>query len=65
MQAYAILFVIFLNRCRQLVAVLDIDSKDFNTFDETDQLYLEKILSLRNSAGNRTACWMSCCQLCF
>lgn len=27
----------------QVIAVLDIDSKDFNTFDETDQLYLEKI----------------------
>ena len=30
----------------QVVAVLDIDSKDFNTFDETDQLYLEKIAGM-------------------
>ena len=30
----------------QVVAVLDIDSKDFNTFDETDQLYLEKIAEM-------------------
>ena len=29
-------------RNNQVIAVLDIDSKDFNTFDETDQLYLEK-----------------------
>jgi GAF domain-containing protein len=27
----------------QIVAVLDIDSKDFSTFDETDRLYLEQI----------------------
>ena len=27
----------------QVIAVLDIDSKDFNTFDETDRLYLEQI----------------------
>lgn len=30
-------------RNNQVIAVLDIDSKDFNTFDETDQLYLEQI----------------------
>ena len=30
----------------QVIAVLDIDSKDFNTFDETDQLYLEKIAEM-------------------
>ena len=30
----------------QVVAVLDIDSTDFNTFDETDQLYLEKIAEM-------------------
>jgi GAF domain-containing protein len=35
--------VVPLVRNNQVVAVLDIDSKDFNTFDETDQLYLEKI----------------------
>jgi len=27
----------------EVIAVLDIDSKDFNTFDETDQQYLEYI----------------------
>jgi GAF domain-containing protein len=27
----------------QVVAVLDIDSKDFNSFDETDHFYLEQI----------------------
>ena len=30
-------------RDQQVIAVLDIDSKDFNTFDETDKLYLEQI----------------------
>ena len=30
-------------RDRQVIAVLDIDSKDFNTFDETDQYFLEQI----------------------
>ena len=30
----------------RVVAVLDIDSKDFNTFDETDRLYLEQIATL-------------------
>ena len=30
----------------QVIAVLDIDSKDFNTFDETDQLYLEQIVRM-------------------
>ena len=30
----------------QVIAVLDIDSKDFSTFDETDQLYLEQIAEL-------------------
>jgi len=30
----------------QVIAVLDIDSKDFNTFDETDQRYLEQISQL-------------------
>jgi GAF domain-containing protein len=29
----------------QVVAVLDIDSKDFNTFDEIDKKYLEKIVA--------------------
>ena len=31
---------------QQVIAVLDIDSKDFNTFDETDQRYLEQISQL-------------------
>jgi GAF domain-containing protein len=35
--------VVPLVRNNQVIAILDIDSKDFNTFDETDQLYLEKI----------------------
>ena len=30
----------------QVVAVLDIDSKDFNTFDETDKYYLEQIAKM-------------------
>ena len=30
----------------KVVAVLDIDSKDFNTFDETDQYYLEQIAGM-------------------
>lgn len=29
-----------------IVGVLDIDSKELSTFDETDQLYLEKIVDL-------------------
>ena len=27
----------------EVIAVLDIDSKDYNTFDETDKIYLEQI----------------------
>ena len=38
--------VVPLIRNNRVVAVLDIDSKDFNTFDETDQLYLEKIAEM-------------------
>ena len=30
----------------QVVAILDIDSKDFNTFDETDKYYLEQIAKM-------------------
>ena len=30
----------------QVIAVLDIDSTDFNTFDETDRLYLEQIAGM-------------------
>ena len=29
----------------EVVAVLDIDSKDLNTFDETDKTYLEKLVN--------------------
>lgn len=29
-----------------IIGVLDIDSKELNTFDETDQLYLEKIAAM-------------------
>ena len=38
--------VVPLIRNNRVIAVLDIDSKDFNTFDETDQLYLEKIAGM-------------------
>jgi L-methionine (R)-S-oxide reductase len=30
----------------QIIGVLDVDSKDFNAFDEIDKLWLEKIVSL-------------------
>ncbi len=30
----------------EIVGVLDVDSKDLNSFDEIDQIYLEKILHL-------------------
>lgn len=33
-------------RNNQVIAVLDIDSTDFNTFDETDQFYLEQIAAM-------------------
>ncbi|MCK9611507.1 MAG: GAF domain-containing protein [Bacteroidales bacterium] len=32
----------------KIIAVLDVDSKELNTFDETDKKYLEKIVSLIN-----------------
>ncbi len=35
--------VVPIMRNKQVIAVLDIDSTDFGTFDETDQLYLEQI----------------------
>ncbi len=38
--------VVPIMRAGQVIAVLDIDSKDFNTFDETDQLYLEQIAEM-------------------
>ena len=30
----------------EVIAVLDIDSKDYNTFDETDNIYLEQIAKI-------------------
>ena len=36
-----------------VVAVLDIDSKDLSTFDETDRIYLEKLAS----ALSNTVVW--------
>ncbi len=30
----------------EIIGVFDVDSKEFNTFDETDVIYLQKILSL-------------------
>lgn len=38
--------VVPLIRNSSVIAVLDIDSKDFNTFDETDQHYLEQIAGM-------------------
>ncbi|MBR5118839.1 MAG: GAF domain-containing protein [Muribaculaceae bacterium] len=35
-----------------VVAVLDIDSKDLNTFDETDKIYLEKLVSAISKSLN-------------
>lgn len=31
---------------KEVIGVLDIDSKEFNTFDSVDQLYLEQIVAL-------------------
>ena len=31
---------------KKVIAVLDIDSTEFNTFDQTDKEWLEKIVSL-------------------
>ena len=33
-------------RNNEIIAVLDVDSKQLNTFDETDKIYLEKIVAL-------------------
>ena len=35
-----------INKENQVVAVLDIDSKDLATFDEVDKEWLEKIVTL-------------------
>lgn len=32
----------------EVIAVLDVDSSDYNTYDETDQKYLEEIISILN-----------------
>lgn len=37
--------VVPIHKDGEVVAVLDIDSKEFNTFDETDALWLEKIVA--------------------
>jgi L-methionine (R)-S-oxide reductase len=34
------------NKIGEIVGVLDVDSKELNTFDETDQHYLEKIVAM-------------------
>lgn len=39
----------------RVIAVLDVDSDQLNDFDETDQLYLEKIVALLDETENRIA----------
>lgn len=34
------------NKSGEIIGVLDVDSKDLNSFDETDALWLEKIVAL-------------------
>ncbi len=41
--------VIPVKRADEVIAVLDIDSKDLNTFDSTDQKYLEQITQILTS----------------
>ena len=38
--------VVPLRRNGEVIGVLDVDSADYNSFDETDQLWLEKIVAL-------------------
>ncbi|MDO4802210.1 MAG: GAF domain-containing protein, partial [Prevotellaceae bacterium] len=38
--------VVPVRNCGRIVAVLDIDSKEFNTFDEVDAKWLEKMTTL-------------------
>ena len=45
--------VVPVHRNGQIIAVLDIDSKEFNTFDETDKTYLEEIVNYL-SGGTKT-----------
>ena len=35
-----------INKKGEIIAVLDVDSKDFNSFDEIDKEYLERIIEL-------------------
>ena len=37
------------SKAREVIAVLDIDSKELSTFDDTDREYLEQIVSLINA----------------
>ena len=41
--------VVPVKRAGEIIAVLDIDSKDLNTFDATDQKYLEQITQILTS----------------
>lgn len=41
--------VVPVKRAGEVIAVLDIDSKDLNTFDSTDQKYLEQITQILTS----------------
>jgi len=41
--------VVPVKRADEVIAVLDIDSKDLNTFDTTDQKYLEQITQILTS----------------
>ena len=41
--------VVPVKRADEVIAVLDIDSKDLNTFDATDQKYLEQIAQILTS----------------
>lgn len=41
--------VVPVKRAGEIIAVLDIDSKDLNTFDSTDQKYLEQITQILTS----------------
>ena len=41
--------VVPVKRAGEVIAVLDIDSKDLNTFDSTDQKYLEQIAQILTS----------------
>ena len=38
--------VVPVHRNGEVIAVLDIDSKEYNTFDETDKIYLQQIVKL-------------------